>query len=472
MISRNIILGIFSLSLLGAAQDASWARNFDEPPNKEDAVAKDTGKEDESDEGEEKEKEDAKEEDRYLAITGAVIHTVTQGVLYHHTVLAKNGKIQEIATTVKIPEDADILDAAGYHLYPGLVAVSSGGVLGSEPPEDNTNVFSLQMTVGLAGGITTAVTGNTAANLTFGTIDDITIKRKLFEKISYSTKQPTDRRKLLDDFEKVRQYVRDLEEYREEKKRDPDAEEPDQEWVNGKYEKYLKLLRGESVALITANSQHEILDVCDLVGRFNIKAVVRGATEGWTVAADMARAGLAAIITPRRRVPPDDRLTRASGSSIENAAILHRHGVRFAVIPQTTGITLWGLAGRDLLQLNMETAFAVRGGLSNEAALRAITIDAARILGIDHRVGSVEIGKDADFAITDGDILHYMTHVRWTVVNGRIAYDQQKDSLYSHIRPDGDQDAPPPDDYWPRQLGADAQQPADHAKTLGEKARP
>ena len=112
-----------------------------------------------------------------------------------------------------------------------------------------------------------------------------------------------------------------------------------------------------------------------------------------------------------------------------------------------------GLVGRDLMNLPMEAAFAVRGGLPDDAALRAITIDAARLLGIDRRVGSIEIGKDADFAIVDGDMLHYMTLVRWTVVNGRVAYDKQKDSLLDHIRPDGDINAPPPPDFWPRRLG-------------------
>ena len=100
----------------------------------------------------------------------------------------------------------------------------------------------------------------------------------------------------------------------------------------------------------------------------------------------------------------------------------------------------------------MEAAFAVRGGLPEEAAVQAITLDAARILGVDHRVGSIEVGKDADFAIVDGDLLHYMTLVRWTVVNGRVAYDKKKEGLLDHIRPDGDRNAPPPSDYWPRAL--------------------
>jgi cytosine/adenosine deaminase-related metal-dependent hydrolase len=101
----------------------------------------------------------------------------------------------------------------------------------------------------------------------------------------------------------------------------------------------------------------------------------------------------------------------------------------------------------------MEAGFAVRGGLPADAALRAVTLDAARILGIDHRVGSIEVGKDADLIICDGDLLHYMTHIHQAIVNGRIAYQKSADTLFSHIRPEGQLESPPPDDYWPRRLG-------------------
>ena len=112
-----------------------------------------------------------------------------------------------------------------------------------------------------------------------------------------------------------------------------------------------------------------------------------------------------------------------------------------------------GLAGRDLLHLPMEAAFAVRGGLPEDAAIRAITLDAARLLGVAERIGSIEVGKDADFVITDGDLLHYMTLAKYTVVNGRIAYDQAKEGLLGHIRPGGDPAPAPPADHWPRRLG-------------------
>jgi len=395
----------------------------------------------------------AKEPDRYLAVTGAVVHTVAGPVLNGPTVLAKNGKIAAIGHYVAIPDEAEVLDASGYHLYPGLVAVSSSGILGSEPPDDNTDLFGLPLTLALAGGITTALTGNTAAKLTFGTVEDHVVKRKVFYTLRYSTATPDDRRKFRARMDRVVQYRRELEAYEERKKVDPKAKEPDKSWLKGDYETAWKLLRHEITAVTDADTASQLEDLAQLVARYDFPLVVRGAYEGWIAAPAMARAGLRAAITPRIRRDRDERLNRPNGSSIENARILYEHGVVFAIVPLSTRVSTMGLVGRDLMHLPMEAAFAVRGGLPEEAAIRAITIDAARILGIDHRVGSIEVGKDADFVITDGDLLHYMTMVRWTVVNGRIAYDKQKDTLLSHIRPEGKLDAPPPPDYWPRSLG-------------------
>ncbi len=424
-----------------------------QPKPKDEPAAADAKKPTEAKKEEEKDEKKAKKPDRFFAVTGATVHTVSGPTLNGPTVLSKNGKIVAIGHDVRMPKDAEVLDAAGFHLYPGLVAVSSSRIVGSEPPEDNTDVFGLSMTLGLAGGITTAVSGNTAAKLTFGTLEDHVVKRKLFHTLQYSTQNPDGRRKLRAQLDRVRQYLRDLEAHEEEKKIDPKAKPPDKAWLQREYDTALKLLRHELIAIASADTAQGLQDLISLADAYNIRIVVRGAREGWVVAPGMARADLRAVITPRTRSDRNERTNRPNGSSIENARILHDHGVTFAILPRSTYIATWGIAGRDLMHLPMEAAFAVRGGLSNDAAIRAITIDAARILGVDHRVGSVEVGKDADFAIVDGDLLHYMTMVRWTVVNGRIAYDKKKDSLFNHIRPDGNLDAPPPDEYWPRSLG-------------------
>ena len=392
-------------------------------------------------------------DDRYFAVTGATVHTVSGPTLAGATILSKNGKIIAIGHDLVVPEKAETLDAQGFHLYPGLVAVRSSGIIGSEPPDDSTDVFGLALTLGLAGGVTTAVSGNTAAKLSYGTLDDHVVKRNLFHSLSYSRSSPSGRRKLRSVLDRVRQYLRDLQAYEEEKKTDPKAKEPDKAWLKQEYDTALKLLKHETTAVAEASSAQDLRDLANLAQHYGFHLVVRGAVEGWIVAPELARAGVSAVITPRTRRDPDEALNRPNGSSIENAKILHDHGVPFAIEPLGTGVSTGGLAGRDLLHLPMEAGFAIRGGLPQDAALRAMTIDAARLLGIDHRVGSIEVGKDADFVIVDGDLLHYMTLVRWTVVNGRVAYDKQKEGLLDHIRPGGDRKAPPPPDYWPRSLG-------------------
>src|SRR5262249_41972357 len=104
----------------------------------------------------------------------------------------------------------------------------------------------------------------------------------------------------------------------------------------------------------------------------------------------------------------------------------------------STTIDFIGTAGRDLLALPVEAGFAVRGGLSQEAALDAMTIVPARMLGIDHRVGSLEKGKDCDAIVTDGDILHYQTFVQY-----KLVYDKEKELYCAHIRPRRKKPEPP-----------------------------
>ena len=95
-----------------------------------------------------------------------------------------------------------------------------------------------------------------------------------------------------------------------------------------------------------------------------------------------------------------------------------------------------GIAGRDLMQLNMDAAFTVRGGVTDEAALRAVTLSAAEILKVADRVGSLEPGKDADISILDLDPLDYRSFAEIVLVNGKVVYEKDKVSFFSHIQTD------------------------------------
>jgi len=89
-----------------------------------------------------------------------------------------------------------------------------------------------------------------------------------------------------------------------------------------------------------------------------------------------------------------------------------------------------------MMALPMEAAFAVSGGLDEQTALEAITITAAEIIGVADRVGSLQVGKDADIIILDGHPFHHKTFVETTLINGKILYEKSKSIYFSHITHD------------------------------------
>ena len=118
---------------------------------------------------------------------------------------------------------------------------------------------------------------------------------------------------------------------------------------------------------------------------------------------------------------------------VRRPAAFAKAGVAVAVLPYKRGIDLGGLAGRDLSTLAMDAAFAVRGGMTEDEALKAITLTSAKVLGVDERVGSLEKGKDADVLILSGHPLDYRSFVLKAFINGKIYYERDKSRLYERV---------------------------------------
>ncbi|MGB0952323.1 MAG: amidohydrolase family protein [Planctomycetota bacterium] len=371
----------------------------------------------------------------YLAIYGADIHTVTDGLIRRGTILVKDGRILKLGTRVRIPKGARRIDAKGMQIYPGLVAVDSSGIVRGRGTSvrDDFDPYALNVDLGLAGGLTMVQSGGALAKLKRGTLDGVLIGETGWVNLSYSTTSPGGRRKLREEFAKVRQFLRDHRSWSLDQELGEDAgEEPEAKGIN---KTYLALLKGEATARFSANSLKDLLATCDLLEEYPMQSVIVGGREAWACAGRLGRVGAQLIITPRSKSWQDDDVNRPSGWTIENARILWEHGVPFAILPNERWISTGGIAGRDLLTLPMEAAFAIRGGLPQKVALRAVTIDAAKMLGVDHRLGSIEVGKDADLIICDGDLFHYRTFVQWSVVDGTVVYDKMKAPYFAHIRP-------------------------------------
>jgi len=371
----------------------------------------------------------------YLYIHGADIHTVTNGVIHKGDLLCKDGRVLKLGESLRKPHGARRIDATGMQIYPGLIAVDSSGVVSGRglSIRDSYDPYALNIDLGLSGGLTLVQSGGALAKLKHGTLDGILLGETHWVNMSYSTTSPSGRRKLREEFGKVRDYLREQRRWALDKELGEDVGEEPQ--AKGFKADYLALLKGEAVARFSANSLKDLLATCDLLEEYPMQSVIIGGREAWACAGRLGRVGAQLVITPRAKSWADDSLNRPSGWSIENARILWEHGVQFAILPAQRFISTGGIAGRDLLTLPMEAAFAIRGGLPQNVALRAITLDAAKLLGVDHRLGSIEIGKDADFILCDGDVFHYRTFVQWAVVDGAVVYDKMKAPYFAHIRP-------------------------------------
>lgn len=434
---RSLMLAL----LFGAFTTPAWALTpIQEPPVEEeelvDEVVEEEVVEEDAVQDEEIVEEPAEDPNSpYLAIVGGDVYTVTRGVILDGTVLCKDGRILKVGKDVTIPDGARMVRADGMRVYPGLVAVDSRGIIPGRGTDsvDSFDPFALYVDLALAGGLTTVQSRSTIGKLTRGTLDGHLVGTTAWVEISYSTSSPSGRRTTRARLETAREFLRDQRAYELDKQLGKkDLVEPE---TKGMPMDYVGLLKGERMARFRGNTASDLIAICELLEEFPMRSVIVGGREAWTMAPRIGRTGASMVLTPRAKDWADDELNRPSGWSIENARILWDSGVEFAILPGQTSISLGGLAGRDLLTLPMEVAFAIRGGLNQEAALRSVTLDAARILGVADRIGSIEVGKDADLIITDGDLFDYRTFVQWAVVNGRVAYDKQKASYFAHIRP-------------------------------------
>ena len=171
---------------------------------------------------------------------------------------------------------------------------------------------------------------------------------------------------------------------------------------------------------------------------FDSGVVIQKPMSAWLIPDEIANTGSSVIWSPRTRVPADPKDPDRTGSNLAQAAILAKAGVPVAVTCPSgrfggSGVGTNGILGQDLNTPHVDAAYAVRGGLDNRKALRTLTLDAAEIMGVGDRIGSLEAGKDADILILNGDPLHYATFVTTAVVNGEVVYEKGNEALFGHI---------------------------------------
>lgn len=384
-----------------------------------------------------------------IAVRGETIWTMTGGTpITNGVVLINNGKIEAVGTAaqIKIPSNYRVINAKV--VTPGLIdAHSVIGLAGYlNQPHDQMQVeTSSSMQPELRAidayntqerliewvrefGVTTIHTGHAPSSLMSGqTMIAKTIGKTVEDSVLVPTamiavtlgqggmesggKSPGTRAKqaamlraaLLKAQESVRKQDDDK------NKKDADKNQI----TELRADMMERVIRGEIPLLVTAHKAQDIMTALRLAKEFNIRIVLDGAAEAQMVMNEIKASGFPVIIHPT--------MYRAGGDteslSMETPAKLKAAGLNFAL---QSGYETYVPKTRVVL---LEAAIAAAYGLSMRDALATITIDAARILGIDNRVGSIAQGKDADIAMYDGDPFEYTTHCTGTIINGQVVSD-------------------------------------------------
>ena len=172
----------------------------------------------------------------------------------------------------------------------------------------------------------------------------------------------------------------------------------------------MRVMKGEVRLLVTAHKVQDIVTALRLAKEFNLKIVLDGASEAPLLIADIKAAGIPVIVHAT--------MARAGGDtdslSVETASKLKAAGIPVAL---QSGYEGYVPKTRIIL---FEAAMAAANGMGQKGALEAITIDVAKILGLDSRIGSIAAGKDADIAMYDGDPFEFSTHCTGTIINGQV----------------------------------------------------
>ena len=403
---------------------------------------------------------------KYTAIVGGDVYLGTGQRLSGATVLIADDKIDRVGHNLTLPEGTTVIDAKGKTVSPGFVAVAGAG-MGSgrgTPFADSVNPFDPEIKQGLAAGVTAFLAGNPGGGampsggnavikLAYGDVKGMVLREDSVVGINVPLSLG-DREKLEEAVKKAKEYLVAVEEFPKKKAADANAKEPQ---MPGGSEKLLAVLRGEARLWVNfagsgfnpfgggrrggaarANDVDNIRQAMEVAKLFGKPVVIQKPTSAWLVPGEIAATGSMVVLSPRDRTPSDPADPDHTGSNLASAAILVEAGVPVAVTCPVgmfggAGVGTGGILGQDLNTPHIDAAFAVRGGLDNRKALRTLTLDAAKILGVDARLGSLEPGKDADVLILSGDPLHYATFVTTALVNGKVVYEKGNEPLYRHI---------------------------------------
>ena len=381
------------------------------------------------------------------AITGGTLFTMAGENIEKGTVLISHGKIIEVGKNVTIPPGTEIIRVDGKIVTPGLIDAHSHvgmfeeiyrveGDDGNEVSDpvtphlraiDAVNPDDLAFQDALKGGVTTVITGPGSANIIGGemvalktwgkTVEDMILKFPIGLKAALGenpkrvygskNKAPYTRMAsaalLREALVNAQNYLKKQENW---KSGDKDKNDPERDL---KMEAIGRVLKREIPLRLHAHRADDIMTAVRIAREFDLDLIIEHCTEGYKVADELARFNIPVVIGP---IITNRAKVEMQGITLSNARNLADAGVDFAVMTDHPVVPIQYLA--------LSAGLTVQGGLSEKAALQAITVNAARLLGLDKRLGSLESGKDAELVVWSGHPFDLRSKVDMVYVNCNI----------------------------------------------------
>jgi imidazolonepropionase-like amidohydrolase len=406
------------------------------------------------------------------AIKGAKIYTLSGPVIESGTVVIRDGKIAAVGANVEIPAGAQVIDAAGLEVYPGLfdpitqLGLSEVGAvsatmdvseLGDFNPElvaaAAVNPASTHIAVTRASGITHVIaapgapgfevdsggliSGQASAfSLSGWTFDEMQISRSVamvinwptirtrtfdFATFHYKEKPYTDAKKEYD------KSVNDLSDWLDRARHYAQAKEKGSPAL---YERDLKLeslvpvVEGKLPVLVIAGEARDIRNAVEFCAKRNLKMILAGGSQSWKVKDLLKEKKIPVILGPTERLPEEE--DTPYDKPMSQPAELYAAGIPFA-------FSSFGFSFSRRLSQFAGTAVAY--GLPHEEALKAVTVNAAKMFGLDDQLGTIEPGKIANLIVTNGDPLEIRTDVRYLFIKGQLTSTANRHrDLYEEYR--------------------------------------
>lgn len=382
-----------------------------------------------------------------LFIKNGFIYTMDDEAIENGSILIKDGKIAAVGKELEVPSEAEVIDAEGRMITPGFIDAhchlgmweDSIGFEGSDGNEsvdpvtpqlrgiDGINPIDITFKEAYEGGVTTAVTGPGSANVIGGTflalktyghrVDDMIIKDPIAMKVAFGEnpkrvyngqkKSPITRMAtaalLRETLYKAKTYMEKMENVEDESKK------PDYDM---KMEALVPVLKKEIPLKAHAHRADDIFTALRIAKEFDLDITLEHCTDGHLIADDLAKEGKPAVVGPTFG---DRSKYELKNKSFDTPRVLYEAGVKIAINTDSPVI--------PLQHLSLCAGLAHKAGLPMIEALKAITINPAEIVGIDYRVGSIEVGKDADIVLFDGNPIKdvdFKTYM--TIIDGKIVY--------------------------------------------------